>query len=149
MDSVPEPSNEANITIKRVIPILVCHTNVLLPFSPSRGPSSEPGTSKEKTSTANRTSFKGTKRGEFSAPAYRDSLVKMCYPEIAMTTPRRSQEVRPARQPCVEGREKGESQGRALKKVLARMAHMCCAGKITDRHWEALGWALVLTLCIV
>ena len=38
------------------------HTNVLLPFSPSRGLSSEPGTSKETTSTAKRTSFKGTKR---------------------------------------------------------------------------------------
>ena len=57
--------------------------------------------------------------------------------------------MRPARQPCVEGREKGESQGQTLKKVLARMAPMCCAGKITDRLWEALGWALGLTLCIV
>lgn len=74
---------------------------------------------------------------------------KVCYPEIAMATPRRSQEVRPARQPCVEGREKGESQGRALKKVLARMAPMCWAGKITDRRWEALAWALVWTLCTV
>ena len=46
------------------------------------------------------------------------------------------QEVRTVRQPCVEGREEGENQAQALKKILARRASMYCPGKITDGLWE-------------
>ena len=58
------------------------------------------------------------------------------------------QEVRTVRQPCVEGREEGENQAQALKKILARRASMYCPGKITDGLWEP-GAGLWCWHCVV